>query len=437
MDKVSYYNVTSVYQNNTLVYNTLTNSLICLSNDEYETIKSCLNDLESFQSAYPVLYEKLKKSGFIVDEDFDELAYIRLMNNKAVYENQRYHLTINPTLDCNLKCWYCSTEYAKTVHQGCMSNETAEAVKKHISNLITHNRIPSLHLDWFGGEPLMYYNEIVEPISKYAFEAAKENKVMFTQHVTTNSVFMTDKMMESMAELHFDSFQITVDGNERHHNLIKHEEDKTGTFAKIINNLNTLPEANPRVSIILRINYDKQTLKNIVDIIPLISENAKKHITVDFQKVWQIKTNEHDNKLLSTIRAAFVANGFKTNFWALSPKAFHTCYADRLHQYTINYDGKVFKCTAQGYGEDKVIGELVNDGNIKWNNKLLPKLFAQNSFDNPQCVKCKLFPACMGPCIIKNYCISKKCAEFQCFNDNIQSYADEYLAAEAQRRNLI
>ena len=45
MDKLSYYNIVVPYGNNKLVYNTLTNSLVCLENEEFETISQLVADL--------------------------------------------------------------------------------------------------------------------------------------------------------------------------------------------------------------------------------------------------------------------------------------------------------------------------------------------------------------------------------------------------------
>ena len=145
MDKLSYYNVVVPYGAYKLVYNTLTNSLVCLTADEHSVMSGYTDNLDGFSHDYPSLYDSFKKAGFIVDGDFDELAYIRLQNNKVVYEDQRYHVTINPTLDCNLRCWYCSTEYAKAQHKGCMTAETIEAVKAHLAYLVEKKRITALH----------------------------------------------------------------------------------------------------------------------------------------------------------------------------------------------------------------------------------------------------------------------------------------------------
>lgn len=437
MDKYSYYNVVVDYQGYKLVYNTLTNALVCLTSDEFGFISGYRDNLELFCLDYPTLYDSFKKCGFIVDADFNELDYIKFMNHKAVYDDQLHHIIINPTLDCNLRCWYCATELVKAVHQGRMDDATVDAVKKYIADLVNVKRVPGLFLDWFGGEPLMYFDDVILPIGEYASKLAEESNIRFEQHITTNSVFMTEDMIKRMARLHFNGFQITLDGNERRHNLIKFKADKSGTFQTIVGNINLLPEIIPDVRINLRINYDKKTLSCIEDVIPLISENAKAHIAVDFQKVWQIRCDNKDNEQLEKVRAAFKSNGFFLNYSLYKPKAFHRCYADRLHQYIINYDGRVFKCTAQDYGDDKVVGELGKDGKIVWNYKRLSSLLAHSTFEDEKCYKCKLLPICMGPCMSKCKTARDKGLPHPCVNDGSMTSANEYIINEALVRKLI
>lgn len=436
MDKLSYYNIEISYQNFHLVYNTLFDSLVCFDDEEYQFVKDLEVDLVSFQKEYPTLYNELKESGFIVD-DFNELEYIKFNNHLCVFENQKYHLTINPTLDCNLKCWYCSTEYANAKHHGGMNTETVKAIQNHITKLIQKVKIPALYLDWFGGEPLMFYDEVIRPIALSSLKLTQDYDVHFSQHITTNAVLMTEKMISDMANLHFTSYQIPVDGNEKHHNVIKYTQDRSGTFKTVINNINLLPEIIPNVNITLRINFDKKTLYGIEDIIPLISEKAKKHINVDFQRVWQIKCNEKDREQLKKVKTTFNEHGLKSGYWAYSPHRFYRCYSDKLHHYAINYDGRVFKCTAQDYGDDKVIGTLNQDGSILWKDKRLSELFAYSTFDNERCIKCKSLPICMGPCIIKNYEARKQGLPIPCVFENAEYSLDSYIVEQAKMRKLI
>ena len=66
---------------------------------------------------------------------------------------------------------------------------------KHIDYLVNKVRIPALHLDWFGGEPLMYYKEVMKPIASYAKEITTAQGVVLTQHVTTNATLLNENMM--------------------------------------------------------------------------------------------------------------------------------------------------------------------------------------------------------------------------------------------------
>ena len=436
MDKISFYNISVPFEGYSLLYNTMSDSLIAFTNEEYSVIEPLLNNLAAFSEEYPLLYSEMKKAGFIID-NYDEKELVKFNNKLCVYENRSYHLTINPTLDCNLKCWYCSTEYAQAIHHGGMSQHIVNSLKKHIDYLVNKVRIPALHLDWFGGEPLMYYKEVMKPIASYAKEITTAQGVVLTQHVTTNATLLNENMKSEMQSLNFTSFQIPLDGNAEHHDTIKFTNTNKGTFDIVVQNLNLLPKIIPNVHITLRINYDKKTLFGITDVIPLISENTKKHIRVDFQKVWQINCTEKEIQQLAKVKKIFYENGLDSGYWAYKPHHYTRCYADKLHQYAINYDGRVFKCTAQDYGDDKVIGRLNDDGTIKWNNYLLSELFAHSTFDNERCLNCKALPICMGPCIIRNFEARKSGRPIPCVFDNVQYSLQSFIIENAQKRHLI
>lgn len=437
MDKVSQYNFRVEYNNNILLYNTLTNALICLTKIEYEEIQYLMENITELKNEYPILYKRFKEVGFIIEEDLNELNYIKLQNNLQVYASNYYHITINPTLDCNLKCWYCSTEFAQAQHCGGMNKEVIDNIIAHFKYIIENQKATRIHLDWFGGEPSMYFDEVIEPISSYVNELVIKNNVAFTQHITTNATLFDTARIQRMRELNFTSFQIPIDGNEKRHNLIKHFENKEGSYKQVINSINMIAEAIPDVKITLRINYDLQTLKHICDIINDIHHNNRKSITVDFQKVWQIYGNKESESLLHEAKEFFRLNGLNSNFWAWRPGAFYRCYSDRLKHYAINYDGKIFKCTAQDYGNDKVIGELLSDGMIKWNIALLSNLFSQSTFENERCLQCIKLPVCMGPCISANYKSRKNKTPLPCLGDNVQYSLEDFVIEEAKKRELL
>lgn len=437
MDKISQYIFSVIYNENILLYNTLTNALVCLTKQENEEVQYLMKNLTEFQDEYPTLYKSFKESGFIIEKDFNELNYIKFRNNLQVYANNTYHITINPTLDCNLKCWYCSTEFAQAQHCGGMNKDIIDRITAHFKNVVEVQKATRIHLDWFGGEPSMYFNEVINPISSYVNKLVEDNKIGFTQHITTNATLFNFEQIKRMKALHFTSFQIPIDGNEEKHNKVKFFEDNRGSYRQVIDSINMIAETIPNVKITLRINYDLQTLKHIGDIIKDIPLKNRECIIVDFQKVWQIHGNKESESLLHEAKEYFRLNGLNSNFWAWRPGAFYRCYSDRLRHYAINYNGKIFKCTAQDYGDDKVIGELLPNGTIKWNMALLSNLFSQSTFENSRCLKCIKLPICMGPCISANHKARKNGTPLPCLGENVQYSLKDFVIEEAKKRELL
>lgn len=192
MNKQSRYNIWI----DNILYNSFSNEIISFKKNEVESIKFYFNKLDLFEKKYPEIFDKFKTLGFIVDAEFDELEYILFKNRVETMQNKQYHLTINPTLQCNYKCWYCCVEEQNTKYElRRMNDETIEILKKHINYMIKVEKIFSLHLDWFGGEPLMFFYEVILPISKYALELCKTYNIPYTSHVTTNAYYIDDNMI--------------------------------------------------------------------------------------------------------------------------------------------------------------------------------------------------------------------------------------------------
>ena len=193
-------------------------------------------------------------------------------------------------------------------------------------------------LDWFGGEPLMYFDEIIRKISDTALRLSEQNKFVFRQQMTTNATLLDEEKIRYMKDAHFRFLQISIDGNEYRQNLIKHYANKRGSYRDVISNINLLTEIIPDISICLRINYDRQTLKHVTDVINDFTEQSKKCITVDFQRVWQVPCTDEMRRQLANVKATFESEGFVSHFWAYRPLTFKCCYADNINHYVVNYN---------------------------------------------------------------------------------------------------
>lgn len=105
--KKSYYQLyTKLYDDYYLWVNFMNNSHLIL-NRELHDLYSKADDVENLKRQHTQLFDTLEKNGFIINDDFDELAYIEFEKKRTKFDNSLYHIIVNPTLDCNLSCWYC------------------------------------------------------------------------------------------------------------------------------------------------------------------------------------------------------------------------------------------------------------------------------------------------------------------------------------------
>ena len=321
-----------------------------------------------------------------------------------------------------------------------MDNETIEKIKKHIKYMVEIEKIQSLYLDWFGGEPLMYFYEVVYPISTYAIELCKKNNIPYSSHATTNAYYINNKMINLFNEIKLTSFQIPIDGNEKKHNFVKNING-TGHYKQIVENINKIAEIVENPRIIMRINYDKQTLKDVTDVINDIKKENRCKISIDFQRVWQIDLTQDEkgnNNLLLETKKEFDNAGFYTNYFAYNGRNnFKCCYADSYYHRAVNYDGKIHKCTARNYAEELCIGTFNDDGSIKFNTEIISKMFSECTFNNEKCLNCVKLPMCFGPCIQKYYETKIGKSTFHCMHDAVEISLESYVKDKVEKQNKL
>lgn len=398
MNKLSKYNYEIECNDRMIYFNGISGFLFSVSRSEHNFFQEQMADLISFEIQYNSLFNKLKEWCFILDSNVDELDIIRYRNRNAVFLDKSYRLLINPTLDCNFNCWYCLQNHPK----GRMSDATLEKVKRHINYMITEEKVSSIFLNWFGGEPLLYFDDIIYPIAKYAEYEAKKNNINFTHNVTTNASVIDENMVFKMNEIGLKSFQITIDGDEKRHNKIRNIQGKP-TFEKIMYNIDLLCRNIDDLHINLRINYDDNTLNKseIYSVFEKIDSSYRSKITPMFVRVWQTQKKDMptNSKRIELYRQCSDL-GYQMclpGFGFTLGQGVH-CYADRYFHAELNYDGSVFKCTAKGHAKEHEAGLLLDDGRIEWKNSKINKMYAHATFENKMRLLCKHLPICMGPC---------------------------------------
>jgi len=395
--KYSQFNSILPYEDKFILHNTFTNHAIVLDPVLKDLIEAARREgLEGLEEVHPGLYDALVKQDFILDPSIDEVEKVKKVREAVDFSETNYHLTINPTMNCNFKCWYCYETHIKASR---MNEEISERVNKFLSTQILHNeKLEHFVLSWFGGEPLLYYDDIVLPIIQHFNKVTAERKIDVAINFTSNGFLITDEMIQSFKDNKVNSLQITLDGYGPEHDKVRYVSKTRGSYEKIMENILKLVRA--QIYIRMRINFTAvniTTAHNIIDDIAVLTNEERQYLGVDFHRVWQ-DTDDGSNdwmfeKQMDTFRKAgfLVASNMAMN------NVRDSCYADKKNSAVINYNGDVFKCTARDFTTAKRAGYIDENGELIWENDSLNKRM-DAKFKNRPCLSCRLLPVCNGGC---------------------------------------
>ncbi len=360
--------------------------------------------IEKVQSDNLELYNKLCATQFYVNDNISELDSIIKESINQKFDTSLYHIVINTTLDCNLKCWYC---YETKIKGSQLNDGVIESIKKNILIHYKDNNYTSLKISFFGGEPFMNFKAIKNILS-YAKTFCDNHTVKLIADFTTNSTLINSAMIDFLKDYNC-MFQITLDGDREQHNKVKTIKG-IDTYQLAINNIYKLAKEIPLSKIWVRINYDMETLKNIDEIYGKLDGLNRKKVHLILRKIWQVSSKNIESEvLLNAIQKGFDSN-FLVDCYPLNPN--RMCFAERKNQVLVNYDGKIFKCsTLPAFDQKHALGVIDQTiGVLKWDKEKL-KSYSKTIFSE-RCKRCTLFGTCFGACTQKmlkhpdeNFCI--------------------------------
>lgn len=381
--KASKYNIFVPYKDDmTLIFNGITKHFFILPKHQTNIINEIFENPDG--SFNGVIKEQLISSGFIVEADKKEQEQI-IKARKQELKLSHYTLMLLPTYDCNFSCWYCIQKHAK-VH---FDEGIIERIKTHISSYLQKNKIKVFEIAWFGGEPLLSKGSIIE-ISEFSKKLCDLYNIHFFNSMTTNASLFSGDFINTIKDLNFRSFQITIDGNKHDHNKVKFDNSICSAYDKTLSNIKNILKFIPDSRILLRLNYSDKNLKIdsiIQDLDRFISISEKQRIEIVLQKIWQVNEMKINNEILIQLKKKFSERGFiiSNEEW----KNNYGCYVERKHFNSILPNGNIVKCNNCDLSTK--LGTINEFGEIKREIKLDYKLFNK-------CYKCKFLPICFGKC---------------------------------------
>lgn len=393
--KYSIYNSLLRTRTQTVLYNSKSDGILLMCPEVERLLLTYHNNVDEIATVHSDLYKELLNNQMIVDDNIDESDSVIKSWELHDCSKEKFSIVINPTLDCNLRCWYCYEEHNE---KSIMNGEILASLQKLIISKLECEELKTIHLHFFGGEPLLAFHEVMEPILMYA----KDNCARYTKTmevgITTNGTLFTDDVILRLSELCNPSIvnlQITIDGNRRLHNAIRRTKDGIPTFDTIINNIKKCAKIGFNVHV--RFNYTHRNINSLAEISHEFlnaEEDWLRHISFSFHKVWQEPTSKQIEQEVTNIEQLYREKCLKVMDNPRYQK--YRCYADKSNHIVVNYNGDLYKCTARDFTKENREGVIGKNGELMWNKKYKKRM--DIVYGNATCRNCSIFPICGGYC---------------------------------------
>lgn len=372
-----------------VVYNTYSKALVVLTEKEFKQYQSLHFD-------DPTIEQELVENGILLDESFDEVAFLTYCHDLTKFSRGALHLVLATTMDCNFGCPYCYENRRK----GKMSIEVQDAIVRFIETHI-ENGVKELDVTWYGGEPLLY-PDIIRNLAARIREAADNSNCELKMYMVTNGFLFTPELVEMIDQIGVLKVQITLDGLKEHHDARRHLRNGQGTFDKIFDNLKLFEEYSIRVDI--RMNVDNENCKDYIGLQQKIAALDNPNIILYPSPVEDINpdTINEVSAFMTFDEFEKFAHGICQEGDATSAATkvlddrYCYCQAETENSYVIDELGNCYKCWDQ---VGRIETSCFNITNIEEKNySNIVKFMAWEPFRDEKCGQCVFLPVCFGGC---------------------------------------
>lgn len=291
---------------------------------------------------------------------------IRIGQVRAAFDSGSLNLILFPTEKCNFRCTYCYEDFAV----GRMQPDVVSGVKHLLAR-----RAPELHtlvLSWFGGEPLLAH-EILVDISAHARALADTFGIAYQGNITTNGYLLDRAMLRRLVDVGVSQFQISLDGAGEQHDRTRKKASGAGTFDRIWANVLGIRNSDRAVEVVLRVHISPENRTSIDTLIDLINQELQhdERFTIYFKTLahlggpvdnsFPIYTDDEGPSVAQEV-ASRLANPAQAYKAPLDEP--YVCYASKPNSLMIRANGTIGKCTVALDDPRNHIGRLQPDGSL-------------------------------------------------------------------------
>ena len=301
-------------------------------------------------------------------------------------------------MNCNFNCSYCfQKDYRTSGEANIIKEETSNAIVKFVLDQIKSTpEVKEVRVTWFGGEPLLAYQEILY-LGSGLYETLKKQGIRFSSKMITNGAFLTDDRLHIMYDIcRLSAVQITLDGE------VSTYCEKKGTTPEIYQKvLDNIKKATKFVPITVRLNADKRNFDEMIKVARSLCESVgeSKNFHIHFAQLRDYENCGENSECFDDLEFRIYRKSFydelkeygmeekQEELPSFSPRLF--CGIAPGNNYVIDYLGNLYKCEHHIGDKNKVVGNV-------WDGLYYNEVYCQAQAlpVDTRCEKCQIFPCC-------------------------------------------
>jgi uncharacterized protein len=247
--------------------------------------------------------------------------------------------------------------------------------------------LKSFHLDFFGGEPQVAWDVVIELASELCRICDAAGTDM-RGSMTTNGILLDRGRLQELVDKKVTSFQITLDGPKAVHDLRRVTRQGKGSFDAVWKTLEMIKASPHDVEVLVRMHFDPNTIDLMLGETGLIKQVATSLVQGDNRfrlhfhplgrwggpndkDISVFKSAFDEQAAIETLVAQALAAGClpdqldQYRHDAVVGESGHMiCYAARSNAFVIRSDGRVAKCTVAFEDDRNTVGKLSPNGDL-------------------------------------------------------------------------
>lgn len=374
---------------NLIIYDTLRQKIWMVEKDKVACIKEVgrqIIETGEYRGSIQIINTLLKHK-IIQRTDTNVKEELETLYRNVLFNQDVLSVILLPTEKCNFRCTYCYENF----ENGKMNDDIISKIEDIINNWLPQYNI--LHINWFGGEPLLAI-DVIKKTSEKVLQICKKLQKPFYSSITTNGYLLDLHTMKELLKLHVMVFQITIDGDKRAHDKQRILQNGEGTYDIILQNLLNIKNQikTKTIKIIIRVNVSKDINESALNELIKLFEDDKRFI-ISVQKIFEVG-GKSDNA------APNLSDYIKT----LEKCAHHyvddldpheaICYAAKQNTLMIRSDGSMSKCTVNFQDKKNYFGNILSK-DVK-DVTLNSYVYNRSQHKKEECIRCCIYPLCFG-----------------------------------------